>query len=110
MIQVKKELIQYKYQIIRNTHFATFILKGGEIFTFYQLSSKIKQLILCKGKTFFVIPGGVVLMTEIRNIQGGGFLPFVDGNKKIIVACALGLGNLYGDDKHARDDCLMFLG
>ena len=51
-------------------------------------------------------------MAEISNIQGGAFFPSVDGNKKIIVACAcaLALENLYGDDAYARDDCLMFLG
>ena len=51
-------------------------------------------------------------MDESSNIQAGEFLQSVDGNKKIIVACAcaLALGNLYGDNAHARDSCLVFHG
>ena len=54
---------------------------------------------------FFGIPGGVVTMVGSSNIQGGGFLPPVDGNDKIIVACAcaLVLEILYRHDVHARD-------
>ena len=44
-------------------------------------------------------------MVGSSNIQGGGFLPPVDGNDKIIVACAcaLVLEILYRHDVHARD-------
>ena len=61
---------------------------------------------------FFVIPGAAVPMDETINIWGEEFFPSVDGNKKINVAsaCTLAFGNVYVDNAHARDDCLMFRG
>ena len=77
-----------------------------------KLDTYDKYKFMQREDVFFVIPGGFVPMTEMSNIQRGGFSPSMDGNKKALVACAcaLALENLYRDDAHACDDCLMFLG